>query len=103
MLIEKRLRALFASVAPILLLSVASTAHAVNLDPTADAHVRSGVHQNSNYGSVATLEIKKSASATDDFNREIYLKFDLSSVTSIRSGKLRLYGSATSPEIVTAN
>lgn len=97
------MKALLAGVALLTLGSVDATAQTVPLNPTADAYVRSGTHQNTNYGNATTLEIKKSAVPTDDFNREIYLKFDLSSVTSIRSAKLRLYGSASSPEVVSTD
>jgi hypothetical protein len=79
---------------------VSLVAQTVTLSPTADAYVRSGANQNTNYGSAATLELKKSATATDDFNREIYLKFDLTNVTSVRSATLRVYGTETAPEAV---
>ncbi len=84
-------------------LSVSLAAQDVTLNPVADAHVRSGTNQNTNFGTAATLEIKQSASPTDNFNREIYLKFDLGSVSSVRTAKLRLYASAGSPEIVTSD
>jgi hypothetical protein len=45
----------------------------------------------SNFGSDSTLVAKKHS--TLDGSREIYLSFDLSSVSTIASGKLRLYGS----------
>lgn len=73
---------------------------ALDVPSSADAYVRSGSFQNSNFGTATSLAIKKSASPTDDFNREIYLKFDLSEVTSIRSAKLQLHGSSSTPEIV---
>lgn len=85
------------------LLVVSAVAQTVTLNPTADAYVRSGTNQNTNYGSDTTLVLKKSASPTDDFNREVYLKFDLTTVTSVRTAKLRLYGSSTAPEIVTTD
>jgi hypothetical protein len=94
---------LFAFHGVALALLLAGPALAQTLNPTADTYVRSGVNQDTNYSTLATLEIKKSANPADDFNREIYLKFDLSSVTSIQNAKLRLYGSAGSPEIVTTD
>ncbi|HYD82653.1 MAG TPA: DNRLRE domain-containing protein, partial [Opitutus sp.] len=97
MIPQKTLQPLLASLVTLTLWSVAPV-QAVTLNPTADAYVRSGVNQPINYGNATTLEIKKSANPADDFNREIYLKFDLSGVTSIRTAKLRLYGSAGSPE-----
>lgn len=98
-----RLKTLLAGVVSLAVWSATSLAQTVTLNPTADAHVRSGTNQNINYGTATTLEIKKSAIATDDFNREIYLKFDLTNVTSVQTAKLRLYGSATSPEIVSTD
>lgn len=102
-MIPPSLKKLLAGVASLALGSVAAIAQTVTLNPTADAHVRSGTHQNSNYGSATTLEIKKSANPADDFNREIYLKFDLANVTSVQTAKLRLYGSAGSPEVVSTD
>jgi hypothetical protein len=102
MIPQKTLQPLLASLVTLTLWSVAPV-QAVTLNPTADAYVRSGVNQTTNYGNATTLEIKKSANPADDFNREIYFKFDLSGVTSIRTAKLRLYGSAGSPEVVTTD
>ncbi len=101
-MITPRLKLLVASIASLACWSAAS-AQTVTLNPTADAHVRSGTHQNTNYGNGTTLDIKKSANPADDFNREIYLKFDLTNVTSVQTAKLRLYGSAGSPEVVSTD
>jgi hypothetical protein len=81
----------------------AASAQTVDVYASHGAYVRSGTFAATNYGPDTSLHIKKSASPTDDFNREIYLKFDLSGVTSIRTAKLRLYGSSTAPEIVTTD
>jgi hypothetical protein len=61
----------------------------VTLTTGTAAHVRDGSHAAVNYGSSPTLEVKKS---TTGYNRETYLKFDLGSVATISSAKLRLYG-----------
>jgi hypothetical protein len=80
-----------------------STAQQVTLNPTADAYVRSGTFAGNNFGTATSLPVKVSASPADDFNREIYLKFDLSGVTSVRTATLRLYGSSSAPEVVTTD
>jgi endoglucanase len=70
------------------------------LRSTADTYVRDGGSAGLNFGSLGTLELKKDATG---YNREIWLKFDLSSVSSIGTGKLRLYGkidSATQSPLV---
>src|SRR5262249_44965963 len=49
----------------------------------ADAYIRSGAFSATNYGSAPTLIVKRNTNtASDDFNRAAYLKFDLSGVTS---------------------
>ena len=53
------------------------------------AHVRDGIQANTNFGNAATLEVKKS---TPSYNREAYLKFNLASVSSIGTAKLRIFG-----------
>jgi hypothetical protein len=56
------------------------------------AYVRDGTSANSNFGSATQLQVKKDATG---YSRESYLKFDVSSLGTIRSGKLRLYGAAS--------
>ena len=51
--------------------------------------MRDGVHANTNFGNAATIEVTKS---TSSYNREAYLKFNLASVASIGSAKLRIVG-----------
>lgn len=75
------------------LLTLAAALSAQTLNPTADAYVQSGTNQNTPFGTSTFLDIKLSSVPTDDFNREAYLKFDLSSIGGIGNGKLRLYGS----------
>jgi mannose/cellobiose epimerase-like protein (N-acyl-D-glucosamine 2-epimerase family) len=52
-------------------------------------YVRDGPFAAVNYGTNPTLEVKKS---TSGYTRETYIKFDLSSVATIASAKLRLFG-----------
>lgn len=74
-------------------LPVAVAQSSVTLYPTADAHVRSGANQNTNFGAATLMKVKQSTVPTDNNNNEIYLRFDMSSVVgSITSGsKLRLH------------
>jgi endoglucanase len=65
------------------------TASQDTLSSAAAAFVRDGPYAGTNYGPSATLEVKKS---TVGYNRQAYVKFDLSSVTTIGSAKLRLFG-----------
>src|SRR5438270_5598869 len=68
------------------------------LTPLADAYVRDGSYASTNYGSSTALYVKTD---TTGFNRDSYLKFDLSSVSSIGSATLRLYGLLNSSGSVT--
>jgi hypothetical protein len=68
----------------------AGTVATRTLSPAADNWVRSGTGAGYNYGSHAQLLAKESDHP--DLTRRIYLKFDLSSVPSIESAKLRLFG-----------
>ena len=57
---------------------------------TADAHVRDGAaNADTNYGAAFELELKQ---ASVGYSREAWLKFDLTGVTTVTSGKLRLFG-----------
>jgi hypothetical protein len=62
---------------------------AVSLASTADAFVRDGAFANTNFGAAEQLQVKNSAGD----HRRIDLRFDLSSVSTINSAKLRLFGS----------
>jgi uncharacterized delta-60 repeat protein len=66
------------------------TAAAKTLNPTADAYVEDGSNAGKNFGTASQLVVKKSGTSGD--NRLTYLKFDLSSVSSINSVKLNLFG-----------
>ncbi|MFL6601569.1 MAG: DNRLRE domain-containing protein [Steroidobacteraceae bacterium] len=78
---------------------------AVTLLPTADTYVRDGTTSGQNFGTAAVLAVK--ANPQVGLNRHIFLKFDLSSLTSASTAKLRLFGnftaaSGTSPVTVHA-
>lgn len=61
------------------------------ITPVADAFVRAGIHADSNFGTSTILYSKKSPAA--DFEREVYMRFDISSFTAdVSSAVLRLYG-----------
>ncbi|MGH9840534.1 MAG: DUF7594 domain-containing protein [Blastocatellia bacterium] len=77
----------------------ATSTLAVTLNPTADSYVRSGTsNQNTNFGTTTSMGSKDGPASPGDEDREIYLKFDMSSVASIGSGsKLRLYKISTTP------
>ena len=54
-----------------------------------DTFIRNGVHSDENYGSLDYMAIKKDNNP--DFEREMFLKFDLSSVTgNVTSAKLKM-------------
>ena len=60
------------------------------LTPIADAYVNSG-KASTNYGASTSLYLQKSSSSSR--NNEVYLKFDISSISNTSSSvKLRLYG-----------
>ena len=55
-----------------------------------DAYVEDGDQTNNNFGTDQTLEVKNSG--TTGKNRQAYLRFDLTGITSINSAKIRLMG-----------
>lgn len=61
----------------------------VTLNSPADAYVRDGSYAGSNFGTAGQLQVK---AASASYNRETYLRFDLSSVAAVSTAKLRLYG-----------
>jgi hypothetical protein len=63
---------------------------AKTLTTSTAAYVRGGTYAGTNFGSATTLVVKNSTAA--DSIRYSYLKFDLSSVSTINSAKLRLNG-----------
>ncbi len=66
-----------------------TTTAPITLRAAADAHVRDGSYAAQNFGASTELQLKKSAAGS---NREIFLKFDLSTLTTVSSAKLRLFG-----------
>lgn len=72
------------------------------LRAVADAYVRNGTYATANYGVATELAAKRSS--TTGNTRETYLRFDLSSVASIDSARLRLFGrlaDARNPSVTT--
>jgi hypothetical protein len=59
------------------------------------AFVLDGGHASSNFGLFPELEVKKS---TVGYNRESYLKFDISTIGTLNSAKLLLFGRLASSE-----
>jgi hypothetical protein len=59
------------------------------LNASADAFGRDGTYATTNYGAATRLQLKKGAVG---WTRESFLKFDLTSISSVSSAKLRLYG-----------
>ncbi len=59
----------------------------------ADSYVRDGSSAPTNFGTATTLLVKNTGTANSGFNRWIYLRFDLSSITgTVSVAKLRLFG-----------
>ncbi|MFS4454930.1 DNRLRE domain-containing protein [Maribacter sp. 2304DJ31-5] len=98
------------SVRPVLIIDVGQsppppppTGDTVDISAEADTYVRSGVHGNTNFGTDASLIIKKSNTG-DSYNREAYYRFDLSSVSgTITDAKLRLVPSGNSSNVGAAS
>src|SRR5690348_8657297 len=68
------------------------------LNPTDDTYVYEGTNADTNYGSSSTLAVKTASGS----NRYAFLKFDLSSIASVGSAKLRVYGSASASTTLNA-
>lgn len=66
-----------------------SPSSAKTLSATADAYVKDGTSAGTNFGSTLDLQVKFGATG---FNRQSFLKFDLSTVSTINSVKLQLFG-----------
>lgn len=76
-------------------ISPSSTTNVTTVTSDTAAYVRDGSSASTNFGSKATLEVKK---GTAGFNRETFVKFNIGSIASITSAKLRLFGSLLSTE-----
>jgi CSLREA domain-containing protein len=70
-------------------LRFAPAAAPVTVTTNTASYVRDGTYATTNFGTNPVLEVKKNNTG---YTRETYLKFDLSSASSVGSGKLRLYG-----------
>ena len=71
----------------------------ITLNPVADAHVRDGSSAGTNFGTAPALEQKNSTVAGN--NRRTFLRFSLTSITSVSNAKLRLFGnSVTTAKLV---
>ena len=66
---------------------------ALRLTPIADTYVRDGSSSGQNFGTATVLAVKTNPQV--GLNRHMFLKFDLSAVTSASSAKLRLFGKFT--------
>ncbi len=66
------------------------TPQPTTITSTVATYVQDGTYANTNFGSASTLLVKNYTSTGT--NRESYLRFDLSGVSSIKSAMLRLYG-----------
>lgn len=73
-------------------ISAAPTSQELTVETDTAAFVRGGRYASWNWGNNAALAVKNSQSGGEN-TRETWLKFDLSSVSSISSAKLRLFGS----------
>ncbi len=71
-----------------------------SLTTTADAYVRDGSDATTNFGSATDLEVKDGGTG---FDRITYVKFDLSSVTTIGSAQLQMFGGLSDTQDATIN
>jgi hypothetical protein len=71
-----------------------------SLLPVEDTYVRAGSFASTNFGTSTFLHVK---SDTDmNYTRDAYLRFDLGTVSSVASAKLRVYAKLTASDNVTA-
>jgi uncharacterized delta-60 repeat protein len=70
------------------------------LRATADAYVRDGSHANTNFGNATQLQVKQGATG---WNRDAYLRFDLSNVTSATSAQLRVFARLDNTQAASAS
>lgn len=71
----------------------------VTLSPSDDAYIRDGSNAANNYGSDTLLIVKTDSAGANRFS---YLKFNLASLGTVTSAKLRIYGSASAATTLTA-
>jgi endoglucanase len=67
----------------------------VTLTPTKDAYVRGGSHASTNHGTSTALHAKVDLDSSSN-QRRAFLRFDLSSVATVVSAKLRIFASLSS-------
>jgi hypothetical protein len=73
----------------------------INLNSTADAHVRDGASAATNFGSATIIEAQTSTTVGE--NRDAYFKFDLTSVGDINNAKLRIFAATSVAGSVTTS
>ena len=88
-----KMKSTFKIIFSLLFLIVNSIYSQENIIVSEDAFVRGGTYENTNYGSAATLNIKKPSSNLNYF-RYGFLKFDVSDFTNVNSAKLYIYAKA---------
>lgn len=79
--------------------TLAGSSASLTLAPTDDAYTRDGTNAANNYGSDTLLIVKTDSAGA---NRHSYLKFNLGSVGTVTSAKLRVYGAASATTTLTA-
>lgn len=78
------------SVAGVDWVKMSFTAPHTVVSPAADGYVRAGTFASQNFGNDSILNVKRSV--TTDLNRQAFLSFDLGSLTTATSARLRLNG-----------
>ena len=73
----------------------------INLNPTADTHVRDGSSAATNFGTATTIEAQ--TSSTVGGNRDAYFRFDLTSVGDVRNAKLRIFAGTSAAGSITTS
>jgi hypothetical protein len=73
----------------------------INVNPTADTHVRDGSSAGTNFGTATTIEAQTSSTAGQ--NRDAYFRFDLTNVGDINNAKLRIFaGTSAAGSVATS-
>ncbi|MGZ5434985.1 MAG: CBM96 family carbohydrate-binding protein [Pyrinomonadaceae bacterium] len=79
----------------------ARAAATINLNATADAHVRDGSSAGTNFGTATTIETQ--SSTTTGQNRDAYFKFDLTNVGDVSNAKLRIFAATSAAGSITTS
>jgi hypothetical protein len=77
----------------------AATTTTMTLNPTADSYARDGSYAITNYGTSQSLYARTTTST--GYNRDVYMKFSLSSVSTVKLAKLRIYAASGTAAAVT--